>query len=184
MQDKEGITDELAAYTGGTILEAGADTTSNTLYGFLQAMLLFPEVQRKLQARIDEVAGDRIPNMDDYPRLPYVRCCIKESLRWMPTAIMAFPHAVIQDDMYLGYRIPKGAAVLPNAYTVQMDPQRHPDPRRFDPYRYKDDHASLADSAAHPDATKRDLFVCTYLLGVYFTRCSILSTLVQASCCS
>jgi cytochrome P450 len=36
-QEKEGLSDEVAAYTCGSVLEAGADTTSNTLYGFIQA---------------------------------------------------------------------------------------------------------------------------------------------------
>lgn len=158
-QEAEGFDDDLAAYTGGTMLEAGSDTTSNTLYGFVQAMLLFPEAQKKLQAHIDEVMGDRRPSMDDYSRLPYVRCCIKETLRWMPTTILAFPHAVTQDDMYLGYRIPKGSAILINAYAIQMDPQRHPEPRRYNPDRYIGDDLSLAESSANPDAAKRDVFV-------------------------
>lgn len=123
-------------------------------------MLLFPDVQRKVQAHIDEIIGhDRLPTMNDYPRLPYVRCCIKESLRWMPTTPLAFPHAVTQDDTYRGYHIPKGAAVFINSYTIQMDPERHPDPRRYNPDRYKDDHLSLAESNSNPDPSKRDVFV-------------------------
>jgi cytochrome P450 len=49
-------------------------------------MVLFPEVQRKAQAEIDEVVGpDRMPDMDDEPNLQYIRGCVKESLRWMPS---------------------------------------------------------------------------------------------------
>jgi cytochrome P450 len=36
-----------AAYISGTLLEAGSDTTSSTLYGFVLAMFQFPEVQKK-----------------------------------------------------------------------------------------------------------------------------------------
>ncbi|KAK5111603.1 hypothetical protein LTR85_011832 [Meristemomyces frigidus] len=159
VQEKEGLSDDLAAYTAGSMLEAGAETTSNTLYGFVQAMLLFPVVQHKIQTRIDEVVGDdRLPMMSDYAQLPYIRSCIKESLRWMPTAIMVFPHAVTEDDTYRGYHIPKGASVLPNGYTIQMDPERHLEPRQYNPDRYNDDDLSLADSAANPDASKRDHF--------------------------
>ena len=40
---------------------------------------------RKAQAEIDRVVGsDRLPALDDYENLPYIRCCIKESMRWMP----------------------------------------------------------------------------------------------------
>jgi hypothetical protein len=47
----EGFGDDLASYIAGSLLEAGSNTTSSTLYGFIQAMVIFPEVQRKAQAR-------------------------------------------------------------------------------------------------------------------------------------
>ncbi|KAI9871957.1 MAG: hypothetical protein M1823_008303, partial [Watsoniomyces obsoletus] len=99
-QSKDGFSDDQAAYISGTLLEAGSDTTSSTLYGFVQAMLLYPEVQKKAQQEIDDVVGpDRLPTMDDEPELPYIRACIKETLRWMPTTILgAVPHAVTKDD--------------------------------------------------------------------------------------
>ncbi|KAL7622129.1 hypothetical protein AAE478_007631 [Parahypoxylon ruwenzoriense] len=159
-QEKGGFDDDQAAYISGTLLEAGSDTTSNTLYAFVQAMLLYPEIQKKGQAEIDKVVGDsRLPNLDDEPNLQYVRQCMKESLRWMPTTILgAVPHAVTQDDYYNGYLIPKGAGVLNNVWAINMDPSRHPEPRRFDPERYRDDYQSLADAAANSDASKRDQF--------------------------
>lgn len=158
-QKEHGFSDDQAAYVSGSLLEAGSDTTSSTLYAFVQAMVLFPDVQQKAQRELDRVVGpDRLPTMDDEPHMQYIRGCMKESLRWMPTAILGFPHAVIKDDEYMGYRIPKGAGVLPNVYAIHMDPARYPDPRRFDPDRYKDDFQNLADSAANPDASKRDQF--------------------------
>jgi len=159
-QKKEGFSDDQAAYISGTLLEAGSDTTSSTLYAFVQAMLLYPEVQRKAQEEIDRVIGpDRLPTMEDEYDLQYIRSIVKESLRWMPTTIMgAVPHAVTQDDYYNGHLIPKNAGVVNNVWAIHMDPQRHPDPRRFEPDRYKDDRQSLGDAAANPDASKRDQF--------------------------
>jgi cytochrome P450 len=159
-QNKDGFSDDQAAYISGTLLEAGSDTTSSTLYAFVQAMLLFPEVQKKAQQEIDDVVGpDRLPTMDDEPELPYIRACIKETLRWMPTTILgAVPHAVTKDDEYLGYHIPKGAGVMNNVWSIHMDPQRHAQPRSFMPERYKDHLEGLYDSAANPDGTKRDQF--------------------------
>lgn len=160
VQKSEGFDDDQAAYISGTLLEAGSDTTSSTLYGFVQAMLIFPEVQQKAYDEIERVIGsDRMPTMEDEPNLPYIRACIKESLRWMPTTILgAVPHAVTEDDYYDGYLIPKNAGVMNNVWAIHMDPVRHPDPRTFNPDRYKDDHQSLADAAANPDASKRDQF--------------------------
>ena len=159
-QEAEGISDEQAAYISGTFLEAGSDTTSSTLYGFVQAMVLFPNVQKKAQAEIDRVVGEsRLPTMDDEPNLQYVRGCVKEALRWMPTTILgAVPHAVTQDDQYLGYHIPAGAGILNNVYGIHFDPKRYPDPKKFDPDRFKDDTQSLYEALSNPVAAKRDQF--------------------------
>jgi len=101
----------------GSLLEAGSDTTSGTLYGFILAMLVFPEVQKKAQEEIDRVVGHgRLPTMDDYDQLHYIRCCIKESLRWMPTIILGVPHATTKDDTYGNYVIPKGTTVINNVW--------------------------------------------------------------------
>jgi cytochrome P450 len=52
---------------------------------FFLAMELYPEVQRKAQAELDSVIGsDRLPTMQDMKDLPYVRCVVKEVLRWIP----------------------------------------------------------------------------------------------------
>ncbi|KFH45656.1 Fumitremorgin C synthase-like protein [Hapsidospora chrysogenum ATCC 11550] len=160
VQKKEDISDDQAAYITGTLLEAGSDTTSSTLYAFVQAMLLYPKVQEKAQEEIERVVGsDRMPTMEDEPNLQYIRSCVKESLRWMPTTILgAVPHAVTQDDWYEGYLIPKNAGVVNNVWSINMDPRRHPNPRVFEPERYMNDFQSLADAAANPDGTKRDQF--------------------------
>ena len=159
-QKTEGFSDDQAGYISGSLLEAGSDTTSNTLYGFVQAMVLFPEVQKRAQEELDRIIGpNRLPTMEDEPQLQYIRGCLKESLRWMPTAILGFPHAPTMDDEYMGYHIPKGASIMLNVYTLHMDPVRYPNPRRFDPDRFKDDLLHSAESAASPDASKRDHFV-------------------------
>ncbi|KAL2838959.1 cytochrome P450 [Aspergillus pseudoustus] len=159
-QKRDGFSDDQASYISGTLLEAGSDTTSSTLYAFVQAMLLFPDVQRKAQEEIDRVVGPgRLPVMDDLADLQYIRACMKETLRWMPTTILgAVPHAVTQDDEYMGYFIPKGAGVMNNVWGIHMDPKRHSNPREFNPDRYKDDQQSLGDAAANPVASKRDAF--------------------------
>lgn len=78
----------------------------------MQAMVLFPEVAKAAQEELDRVCGDRLPTLEDMPDLPYIHGCVKESMRWMPTDILGVPHAVIRDDEYMGYTIPKGAGVI------------------------------------------------------------------------
>ena len=139
--------------------QAGSDTTASILYGFILALLIWPEVQTKLQAEIDRVVGpDRLPTIDDYEQLLYVRCCIKEAMRWMPTVILGVPHAALQEDQYNGYRIPAGATVINNVWAIHMDPERSPSPRLFNPDRFADDPRTLYESATG-EAQKRDNYV-------------------------
>lgn len=158
-QEETGISDPMASYVSNSLLEAGSDTTAATLVGFVQALLLFPEVAAAGRAEIDRVCGDRIPDLNDLEHLPYVRGCMKESLRWMPTDVLGVPHAAIQDDEYLGYKIPRGAGVMWNVWAVANDPARHPDPRRFDPARWAGDAQTSAQAATNADASRRDHFV-------------------------
>lgn len=160
VQKAEDLSDDQAAYISGTLLEAGSDTTSSTLCAFIQAMLLFPEVQKRAHDELDRVIGaERLPTIEDDKCLPYIRACMKETLRWMPTTLLgAVPHAVTKDDWYEGYRIPKGAGVMNNVWSINMDPERHPNPRQYRPERYIDDNQSLADAAANPDPKGRDQF--------------------------
>jgi cytochrome P450 len=116
----EKFSDDLAGYISGSLLEAGSDTTSSTLYGFILALLVWPEVQKKAQEEIDRVVGpNRLPTIEDYDQLPYIRSCIKESLRWMPTVVLGVPHSVLKDDTYMGYTIPKGATIINNVWCVK-----------------------------------------------------------------
>ena len=122
-------------------------------------MILFPTVAAAAREELDLICGARLPTLSDLPKLPYIRGCVKESMRWMPTAILGVPHAVIRDDEYMGYKIPKGAGVLWNVWAIHNDPARHPDPRRFDPQRYYEDGQTAAEAANNADASKRDHFL-------------------------
>ncbi|CAH0003353.1 unnamed protein product, partial [Clonostachys byssicola] len=159
LQDKEDFSDDLTCYTSGSFLQAGSETTANVLMGFTQAMVVFPEVARQAQAEIDQVCGNRLPDLNDVPDLPYIRSCIKESLRWMPVAPLAVPHAVTRDDYYQGYLIPQGAEVVLNVWAISQDPRRHLDPRVFNPGRWAGNNENSMDSAASADIAKRDHFI-------------------------
>lgn len=76
-------------------------------------MALFPEVQRKVQAELDLVVGPScLPDFDDLDKLPYIWAVVMETMRWMPVFPISVPHAVISDDLYKGYHIPKGTMVI------------------------------------------------------------------------
>ncbi|KAH7377826.1 cytochrome P450 [Pyrenochaeta sp. MPI-SDFR-AT-0127] len=126
----------------------GADTTVSSLMTFFLAMTVFPEVQRKAQEELDRViGGDRLPVSSDKGSLPYIEAVLKETHRWHPVAPMALPHASDKEDVIRGYRIPKGAVLLPNTWWFTHDPSIYPDPMVFRPERF----ITTATHTAEPD---------------------------------
>ncbi|PHH69631.1 hypothetical protein CDD82_7630 [Ophiocordyceps australis] len=99
-------------------------------------MVIFPHVVKTAQKELDAVCGDDLPTLEHAAALPYIQNCIKEALRWMPTAMLGVPHSVTRDDEYMGYQIPKDASVFINVWAIHTDPERHPNPREFDPTRW------------------------------------------------
>ncbi|KAH7081438.1 cytochrome p450 monooxygenase [Paraphoma chrysanthemicola] len=159
VQEKEKMNDDQAAYLSGSLLEAGSDTTSSTLIGFVLAMLSYSDVQQRAKEEIDRVVGpDRLPNIDDWPNLPYIRAIIKETIRWMPTTVSAVPHRVLEENFYQGYRIPRDATVLINVWGLHMDPKRNPNPRVFDPTRFENDLRTEFECATG-DPSKRNNYI-------------------------
>ncbi|KAI6045800.1 cytochrome P450 [Pisolithus marmoratus] len=89
------------------------------------------------KAKLDSVLDQsRLPDFDDRPSLPFIDCVILEALRWNIITPLGFPHMVIEEDEYLGYRIPKGSTVVGNTWAILRDPITFPDPENFDPCRF------------------------------------------------
>lgn len=119
MQTIQKFDDESAAYISASLLSAGSETSADTQYACISAMAIWPEVQKRAREEIDRVIGpDRLPEYDDYANLPYIRCCIKETLRWCPIVVNGAPHATTEEDWYMGYRIPKDASVNISVWCV------------------------------------------------------------------
>lgn len=114
----ETITEELIKDSAAVTYAAGADTSVSTLTTFILAMTLHPEIQKRAQAELDAVVGDRLPTFADKDDLPYVTAIMKEVFRWIPVLPLAVPHRAVNSDQYKGYYIPAGASVLGNAWYV------------------------------------------------------------------
>ncbi|KAF5597878.1 oxidoreductase [Fusarium pseudocircinatum] len=130
-------TDAAIKQTAAVMYAGGSDTTVSAICGFVLALLLFPDVQRKAQQEIDRVVGtERLPQFEDRDNLPYVDALIKESLRWIPVAPMGAVHTADEDVHYKDFVIPKGASLLPATWWFLHDPEIYSDPTSFDPDRY------------------------------------------------
>ncbi|KAG1868676.1 cytochrome P450 [Suillus subluteus] len=119
------------------VYAAGIDTSTSALQIFLLAMVLYPDVQARARAEIDQVVRhDRMPCLDDRASLPYLDAILREVLRWYPIIPLGGPHATSEDDVYDGYFIPKGAIVMVNQWALSRDEEMFPDASRFDPSRH------------------------------------------------
>jgi hypothetical protein len=60
-------------------MDGGVETSSTYLQTFIIALLQSPESQLKAQKEIDSVVGgDRLPVMEDFKCLPYVKALVME----------------------------------------------------------------------------------------------------------
>ncbi|KAH6917895.1 cytochrome P450 [Coprinopsis sp. MPI-PUGE-AT-0042] len=144
-QEKEIVARNISA----TTFLAGIDTIHSLTLSFFYGMIQYPEVQKKAQAEIDRVVGDkRLPTFEDRNELPYINALIKELIRWSDVAPLGIFHSTTVDDEYKGYFIPKGTIVMTNTWSMLTDPVKYPDPFSFKPERY------LKNGVLNPNAPK------------------------------
>lgn len=119
------------------LFEGGHDTTSAALEVFMLASLLHPDAVQRAQQELDAVVGTaRLLTFDDMESLKYVTAFVNEILRWCTIAPAGFFHAVVDDDEYMGNRIPKGAWVITNHWSMEFHENVFKDPYEFSPERW------------------------------------------------
>ncbi|KZO93051.1 cytochrome P450 [Calocera viscosa TUFC12733] len=150
LSEEYGVDGTTKAWTAGSLVTAGLETTAAALTFFLQAMLLYPEVMHRAHADLDHVVGERTPTFEDKDNLPYIFAIVKEVLRWRPPTPMGVPHAASEDFQYGEYVIPKGTWILDNLWNVSQsrDPALYHDPETFDPSRFLDSAGKLRPGAS------------------------------------
>ena len=101
-------------------------------------LLKHPDILKRAQEEIDSVIPfGELPTFDEEDKLPMVTAVCMETMRWRVVTpictfahsllsmswnhihfILAVPHLLMQDDVYKGYRLPKGTVIVPNAWLV------------------------------------------------------------------
>ncbi|KLO09762.1 cytochrome P450 [Schizopora paradoxa] len=131
------VDEDIISAATGIVYIGGVDTSVSAIMGFILAMVMFPEAQKRAQDELDRViGGDHLPYVSDRERLPYCTALCKELLRWHVITPLAVPHAIREDDMCGGFRIPAGTTVYMNQWAMHMDPVEYPDPHVFRPERH------------------------------------------------
>ncbi|KAG8216714.1 cytochrome P450 [Butyriboletus roseoflavus] len=128
----------------GSAFVAASETSNSVLMTFFLMMVLNPAAQETAQVQIDAVVGKaRLPTMEDRPLLPFVDAIYWETLRSSPVLPLSVPHVALDDDMYGGFHIPKGAMLIANLWSMAHDDSRYPNPHAFIPERFLNDDGSL-----------------------------------------
>lgn len=124
-----------------TIFLAGHETTANMLSWTWYLLSKHPEIARRLHEELDRALGDRLPTVEDIPRLPYLRQVLQESMRLLPPVWATERRAVAADNID-GYVIPPGEFIIVSQYVTHRHPDFWVNPEGFDPDRF---HESRTD---------------------------------------
>ncbi|KAI0436454.1 cytochrome P450 [Xylaria telfairii] len=128
--------DHEASCVIGMIALVGVFTVAGPLSYWLVSMVHHPHWQSLVQKEIDEACQGRMPTLEDAPKLPKLRACIKETMRWKPNVPTGVAHEMEADDVYRGYYLPKGTRILPLDWAFLRNPKKYPDPDNFRPERW------------------------------------------------
>ncbi|KAF2368166.1 Cytochrome P450 [Trinorchestia longiramus] len=128
----------------GDMFTAGTETSSNLVTYAILFLCKYPQLQRCLHQRLDEVVGrGNLPNMDHRSKLVEIDAFLMETLRYRNPVLFAIPHYASKDTTIQGYFIQKGTRVNVNLNSVMMDDQHWGDARTFRPARFITEQGTL-----------------------------------------
>ncbi|XP_008780952.2 cytochrome P450 81Q32-like [Phoenix dactylifera] len=136
--DPEYYTDQTIKALCFSLLQAGTDTSSNTIEWAMSLLLNNGEALTKVREEIDaRVGNERLVEEADLSNLPYLQCVIAETLRLYPAGPLLLPHKSTSECAVEGYSIPQGTMLLVNAYYIHRDAKTWEEPAKFKPERFE-----------------------------------------------
>ncbi|XP_073839138.1 probable cytochrome P450 12c1, mitochondrial [Musca autumnalis] len=118
------------------MLIAGVDTTSSVMSAILLCMATNPEKQEKLRQEIlSNIGPTEKFTMENMKNLPYLRACIKESLRTYPL-VFGNIRATGQDLCLSGYQVPQGTNIFLTSNLLLNEEKYFPKASEFLPERW------------------------------------------------
>ncbi|KAI8118151.1 Cytochrome P450 CYP12A2 [Lucilia cuprina] len=131
------IDKKLAIVMAMDLLMAGVDTTSSTFTGLLLCLAKNPAKQAKLREEILKILPHKDSEFteESLKNIPYLRACLKESLRMYPIVI-GNTRIPVHDVVLSGYRIPKGTAVTMASIALNYDEFYYPRAKEYIPERW------------------------------------------------
>ncbi|KAL4602657.1 hypothetical protein ACB092_10G069400 [Castanea dentata] len=101
---------------------AGNDTTSATLERTMAELIHNPEVLSKAKEELNQIIGKGNPvEESDISHLPYLQAIVRETFHLHPPVPLLLPRKAEADVEIQGFKVPKGAQVLVNAWVIGRD---------------------------------------------------------------
>jgi cytochrome P450 len=120
------MTPEQALGTANLLLLAGHETTVNLIANGMLTLLRHPDILERLRKEPELIIST-----------------VEEMLRYEPSVHLLPNRSAVGDITIGGTTIPKGSAVTLAIAAGNRDPNRFPDPDRFDPERRDNQHLSF-----------------------------------------
>ncbi|XP_056638973.1 probable cytochrome P450 49a1 [Diorhabda sublineata] len=135
---------KLAAVLALDLFLVGVDTTSIALASTIYQLSQNPDKQEKLfkELRNTLPSEDSKVDISAQENMPYLKACIKETLRMYPV-IIANGRSLQSDTVLAGYKVPKGTHVIFPHLVVSNIEEYIPQPEKFIPERWL--------KSGHPD---------------------------------
>jgi cytochrome P450 len=143
-----GLTDAEVQANVVTFIGAGHETTANTLAWSLYLLSQAPEIREAVEAEVDGVLGQRLPDAEDLDRLVMTRAVIEEAMRLYPP-VPFMSRAALGEDHVAGFRIPKGSLVMIAPWVLHRHRLLWQAPDAFDPSRFLPAARSAIDRFAY-----------------------------------
>lgn len=132
-EDGSALSDQDVRNNTTTLFIAGFDTTSFGLCWTLGAALGSPDPLSAMVAAADQIQG-RMPGLDDYPQLGYLKAAFDEGLRLQGHPLI--PRQLANDEVIGRYTIEAGTMVTMSTWVMHRDPTLWDEPDQFRPERY------------------------------------------------
>ncbi|MBN3319550.1 CP24A protein, partial [Atractosteus spatula] len=124
-------------YAATTELQiGGVETTANGLLWAVFNLSRNPCAQGKLLREIkDVVPVNQVPTTELLKRMPYLKACLKESMRLSPS--VPFTSRTLDKETVLGdYVLPKGTILMINSHAMGSNEEYFDDGKQFKPERW------------------------------------------------
>lgn len=121
-----------------SMMNAGTETTTAAMTNTIYLLYSHPDVLRKLRQELDAAfPGNQTPTYESASRLPYLRACIEESLRFRPASSMGLPRVVPPGGRVIaGSFIAEGVTVSVPTYSLLRYDKVFDDATTYKPERW------------------------------------------------